>query len=69
MAIKAAFNAEKTQTDDQDGSIDRIAESIANAVADAVVQGVNTATVVPVLVAPLGGGPVTGKITITASAV
>ena len=69
--IKAAFDAEKDQTDDQQGSIDRIAEAIAKAVAVAIVEGVNTASVVnvPVLTSPAGA--VTGYIdtTITASAI
>jgi tRNA A37 threonylcarbamoyltransferase TsaD len=65
-AIKAAFNAEKDKTDDQAGSIDRIAGAIAEAVAEQIVQGINTATVMPALAAP--NGPVTGSITITASA-
>jgi len=64
-AIKAAFDNEKEQTDNQQDSIDRIANAISDAVADAIVQGVNTAMIS--LVAPAGGGPVTG--TITASAV
>ena len=64
--IKAAFDAEKGQTDNQDASIDRIAGAIANAVATQIVQGINTAVVVPVLASP--AGPVTGSITITASA-
>ena len=60
-AVKSAFDAEKNQTGDQQGSIDRISQAIADAVADAVVQGVNTAVIT--LVAPSGGGPVTGTIT------
>ncbi|MDR2449784.1 MAG: hypothetical protein LBD52_07485 [Prevotellaceae bacterium] len=65
-AIKAAFDAEKDKTDDQFGSIDRISEAIAKAVATQIVQGINTAEVVPVLAAP--NGPVSGSITITAAA-
>lgn len=64
--IKAAFDAEKRQTDNQDASIDRIAKKIANAAAAQIVQGINTAIVVPVLACPVGA--VTGSITITASA-
>lgn len=47
--------AERDKTDNPEASADRIAEAITNAVAAAIVEGVNTA------------GPVTG--TITASAV
>lgn len=66
--IKAAFNSEKGQTDNQDESIDRIAGAIADAVAKQIVAGINTATVTPVLVAPPTGGAVTGTITIKAIA-
>ncbi len=64
--IKAAFDNEKNQTDNQQASIDRLAKNIAKAVADQIVQGINTATVVPALTSPVGA--VTGSITITASA-
>ena len=66
-AIKAAFDAEKNQTDDQQGSIDRISQAIAEACATAIVEGVNTAVVVPMLTDSLNA-PVTGTIEITASA-
>ena len=66
-AIKAAFDGEKNQTDDQQGSIDRISQAIAEACATAIVQGVNTAVVTPVLLDSLNA-PVTGTITIVASA-
>jgi ferritin-like metal-binding protein YciE len=64
--IKAAFDAEKEQTDNQQASINRIAEAIADAVAKQIVQGINTATVTPVLASSTGS--VTGTITIEASA-
>lgn len=67
-AIKAAFNNEKDKIDGQDASIDRLSEAIAKAVAIEIVQGIDTAVVTPVLVAPATGGPVTGTITIKASA-
>lgn len=66
--IKAAFDAEKGQTADQDKSIDRIAGAIAEAVAKQIVTGIDTATVTPILTAPPMGGAVTGTITIKASA-
>ncbi len=66
--IKAAFDAEKGQTADQDKSIDRIAGAIAEAVAKQIITGIDTATVTPVLVAPPMGGAVTGTITLKASA-
>lgn len=66
--IKAAFDAEKAQTSDQDASIQRIAAAIAAAVAKQIVAGIDTATLTPVLVAPPMGGAVTGTITIKASA-
>lgn len=62
--IKAAFDAEKKQTSDQDASIQRIAAAIAKAVAKQIAAGIDTATVTPVLVAPPAGGAVTGTITI-----
>lgn len=65
--IKAAFDAEKEQTSDQDASIQRIAAAIATAVAKQIVTGIDTATVTPVLVAPPAGGPVTGTITLKAN--
>ncbi len=55
--------AERDKTDNPEASADRIAESITNAVAAAIVEGVNTA-VITLANTP---GPVTG--TITASAV
>ena len=55
--------AERDKTDNPAASADRIAESITNAVAAAIVEGVNTAVITLANTA----GPVTG--TITASAV
>ena len=55
--------AERDKTDNPEASADRIAESITNAVAAAIVEGVNTA----VITLANTDGPVTG--TITASAV
>nr|DAF13300.1 MAG TPA: hypothetical protein [Caudoviricetes sp.] len=65
-AIQTAFNNEKDKADDQAGSIERIAQAIADVVAEQIVQGINTAAVVPTLTSPTGA--VTGKITITAKA-
>ena len=55
--------AERDKTDNPEASADRIAESITNAVAAAIVEGGNTAVITLANTA----GPVTG--TITASAV
>ena len=55
--------AERDKTDNPEESADRIEESITNAVAAAIVEGVNTAVITLANTA----GPVTG--TITASAV
>ena len=55
--------AERDKTDNPEASADRIAESITNAVAAAIVEGVNTAVITLANTA----GPVPG--TITASAV
>lgn len=66
-AIKAAFDREKNEIDNQQASIDRIAAAIAEAVADQIVEGINTAVVTPALVSP--SGAVTGVITIKASKV
>ena len=55
--------AERDKTDNPEASADRIAESITNAVAAAIVEGVNTAVITLANTA----GPVKG--TITASAV
>lgn len=62
-AIKSAYIAEMDKTSDPEESIDRIAEAIANAVAAAIVEGVNSA----VITLSNTAGPVTG--TIIASAV
>ena len=59
QVVKAAFEAEKNRTDDQNGSIDRIAGAIAQAASTAAVQAVNTSVIS--LAAP--NGPVTGTIT------
>ena len=55
--------AERDKTDNPEASADRIAESLTNAVAVAIVEGVNTAVITLANTA----GPVTG--TIPASAV
>lgn len=55
--------AERDKTDNPEASADRIAESITNAVAAAIIEGINTAVITLANTA----GPVTG--TITASAV
>lgn len=65
--IKAAFVAEMEQTGDLEACIDRIAGAIAEAVATEIVNGIDTTTVTPVLVAPPTGGPVTGTITLKAT--
>ncbi|MCD8173810.1 MAG: hypothetical protein LUD76_10220 [Alistipes sp.] len=68
--IKAAFDAEKNKTENPDQSIANIAKAIAVAVAEQIVQGINTAEVtnVPNLTAPSMGGPVTGSIDTTLKA-
>lgn len=64
--IKAAFEAERNQTENPEACIDRIAGKIAAAVGDAIVEGINTATVTHVLAN--SGGTVTGSIKLKASA-
>lgn len=61
-AIVAAFKAEMEQTKDPEKSIDRIAGAISDAVAVAIVEGVNTA----VIALSNTAGPVAGTITATA---
>lgn len=62
-ALKAAFDAEKGQTDDQDASIERISTAFATAIASQIEQAINTASVTIDLTA--AGVPVEGAITIT----
>jgi len=64
-ALKTAFQYEMENGDSQ--SIDRISDAIANIVANAIVQGINTAVVSKNLKTP-NDEDVTGTITITASA-
>lgn len=63
--IKLAFEAEQTEENDHNASLDRISQKIAQAVVDEIKQAkVNYTTG---LIAPSGGGPVTGVITHTIS--
>lgn len=65
-AILAAFQAQIDSTDDQPGPITAISEDFADGIVDAVISAINTTTVVFVLAAP--NGPVTGTITLQATA-
>lgn len=62
-ALKAAFEAEKEQTENQDASIERITTAMARAIAEQVERGINTASIGISLTA--AGVPVEGEITIT----
>lgn len=62
-ALKAAFDAEKNQTSDQDASIERISTAFATAITSQIEQAINTASITIDLTA--AGVPVEGKITIT----
>jgi type I site-specific restriction-modification system R (restriction) subunit len=64
--IEEALNKESKKTADQEDSIKQIAVAIAEAVATQIVEGINTTTVIPVLES--SAGPVSGKITLKASA-
>ena len=68
--IRAIFEHERTQTDNQEASIERIYTALAGIIADVAVEAVNTAVVTntPVLIAPPTGGAVTGTITTTLKA-
>jgi hypothetical protein len=61
--IKQAFIDEQNEQQDHNGSVDRIAQKIAKAVVDEVKEIQITYT--PTLVAPSGGGIVTGTFTYT----
>jgi hypothetical protein len=65
-ALKAAFDAEKDQTDDQEASIDRITTAMAQTIAEQIEQGINTAVIA--LNLTVDGVPVDGTITITTTA-
>lgn len=65
-ALKAAFDAEKDQTDDQEASIDRITTAMAQTIAEQIEQGINTAVIAMNLT--VDGVPVDGTITITTTA-
>jgi hypothetical protein len=56
--IKAAFEAEQTENADYDGSLNRISQKIAEGCIEEIQQ--MTITYTAGLVAPSGGGPVTG---------
>lgn len=61
--IKAAFEAEQTEEEDHNASLDRISEKLANAIINEIKQA--TINYQSGLVAP--NGPVTGTITHTIS--
>jgi hypothetical protein len=63
--IKAALEAEQTEIQDYNASLDRISDKIATA----VIEEIKEAKVIYTagLIAPNGGGPVTGTITHTIS--
>ncbi len=65
-ALKAAFDAEKNQTDDQEASIDRITTAMAQTIAEQIEQGINTAVVS--LNLTVDGVPVEGTIAIKTTA-
>ena len=56
--IKSAFTAVMEQEQNRDGAIDTVADKIATAVINAIKSA--TITYTTGLVAPTGGGPVTG---------
>lgn len=61
--IKAAFEAEQTEEVDANASLDRISQSIAQACIDEIKEAKIIYTTG--LIAPSGGGPVTGEFTHT----
>lgn len=63
--IKALLNSSKVLESDQQSAIDNFASTLADKISDAIVRGINTATVAPVLTA--GSVAVTGTITLTAT--
>lgn len=63
--IKALLNSSKVLESDQQSAIDNFASTLADKLSDAIVRGINTATVAPVLTA--GSVAVTGTITLTAT--
>jgi hypothetical protein len=64
-AIRPVMEANLNNNDPAD-SRDSFLNAMADAITAAIKEGVETATITPVLIAPGGsGGPVTGDITIT----
>ena len=63
-ALKAKLLALRNNTNDADSAAGELAEQIVAGIADQVKAGVESALITPILVAPPGGGPVTGTITI-----
>lgn len=67
-ALLAAYNAEITVTTAQPAPVTQLSQDQAAAIVDIIIQAINATTVTPVLVAPSGGGPVTGSITLSSTA-
>jgi hypothetical protein len=67
-ALLAAFNDQINVTTPQPTPITQLSEAQANAIVDMVIAAINATLVVPLLVAPAGGGPVTGTITLQSTA-
>lgn len=63
--IKALLNSSKVLESNQQSAIDNFASTLADKISDAIVRGINTAMVTPVLTA--GSVAVTGTITLTAT--
>lgn len=61
--FKAAFEAEQTEQEDYNASLDRVCAKMAKAVVEEIKETKITYTVG--LIAPSGGGPVTGEFTYT----
>lgn len=66
-AIKAKLLALRNNTDDPDAAADELAGMIVDSIAAQVQACIDTTVATPALVAPAGGGPVTGTITLTSS--
>lgn len=65
VKIKQAFEAEQTEEVDHNASLERISDKLAQAIIDEIkLLNINYTTG---LIAPSGGGPVTGVITHTVS--
>ena len=66
--LLAAYNKQINSTTAQPVPITELSQDQAAAIVDTIIAAINATLVLPVLVAPPGGGPVTGTITLSSTA-